>query len=72
MVKTVDEYVKMFRGMCQGDNSYELHIQVGEIVIHLHSNDTGFDVLYNLLKDLQVTLIRFSDFDDRFDLCFKH
>ena len=72
MVKTVDEYVKMFKGMCQGYNPYELHIQVGEHVIHLHSNDNGFDVLYNLLKDLQVTLTRFSDFDDRFDLCFNH
>lgn len=72
MVKTVDEYAKMFKGMCQGCNPYELHIQVGEHVVHLRSNDNGFDVLYNLLKDLQVTLIRFSDLDDRFDLCFKH
>lgn len=72
MVKTVDEYVKMFKGIHQGYSPYELHIQVGEHIIHLHSNDNGFDVLYNLLKDLQVTLIRFSDLDDCFDLCFKH
>lgn len=72
MIKTVDEYVKMFKGMWQEDIPCELHIQVGEHVIHLHSNDTGFDVLYNLLKDLPVTLLRFSDLDDYFDLCFKH
>lgn len=72
MIKTIDEYVKMFKSMCQGREAYELHIQVGEHVIHLHSDDNGFDVLYNLLKDLQVTLIRFSDLDDYFDLCFKH
>lgn len=72
MIKTVDEYVKMFKGMYQECNPYELHIQVGEHVIHLHSDDNGFVILYDLLKNLQVTLIRFSNFDDRFDLCFKH
>lgn len=71
MTKTVDEYVKMFKSMYQEYEPYELHIQVDEHVIHLNSNYSGFDVLYDLLKDLQVTLIRFSDFDDRFDLCFK-
>lgn len=71
MIKTIDDFVKMFKSMCQGYNPYELHIQVGEHVIHLHSDDTGFEILYNLLKDLEVTLIRFTDINDHFDLCFK-
>lgn len=71
MVKTVDEYVKMFKDMCQGYGPYDLHIQVYDHVVHLHSDESGFVVLYNLLKNLQVTLIKFSDLDDRFDLCFK-
>lgn len=72
MIKTVDEYVKIFKDMISGEEVSELHIQVGEHVIHLHNYDTGFNVLYNRLKDLEVELTRFSQLDRGFDLCFKY
>lgn len=62
----------MFKNMCSEYDTYQIHIQVGEHVIHLHSDDTGFEVLYNILKDLKVALIRFSQLDNYYDFCFKY
>lgn len=72
MIKTVDEYVKIFKDMNSEKELYELHIQVGEHCIHLHNEDAGFNVLYNRLKDLEVELLRFSQINNGFDLCFKY
>ena len=69
MRKTINEFMNMFKDI---DTNYELHIQIYEHFVHIHSDDSGSDILYNLVKDFDVELIKFSQYEARCEFCFKY
>lgn len=69
MIKKLPEYIEMFEGE---KKPLEITIQIKEHFVRLYTDETGFDILFESLRDIPFELLRYSSVYENIELSLKY